>query len=232
LKIKAGTKSKGDNKMGIVTPIESVTEKKTYVIKRIEPKKQPLYSFLKRFFDFVLSSLAVAVLLIPMHIVGLVIKIDSPGPAIFRQERLGKNGKPFILYKFRTMTIDAEKDGPQWAEENDSRCTKVGNFLRKTRIDELPQLVNVIKGDMSLVGPRPERRHFYEEFEEYINGFHHRLVVKPGITGLAQITGGYNLLPEEKIIYDMQYIEKMSFKLDAYCILMTLVVVFTHEGAR
>ncbi|MDI9540207.1 MAG: exopolysaccharide biosynthesis polyprenyl glycosylphosphotransferase [Bacillota bacterium] len=218
--------------MGIVTPIESVTEKKTYVIKRIEPKKQPLYSFLKRFFDFVLSSLAVAVLLIPMHIVGLVIKIDSPGPAIFRQERLGKNGKPFILYKFRTMTIDAEKDGPQWAEENDSRCTKVGNFLRKTRIDELPQLVNVIKGDMSLVGPRPERRHFYEEFEEYINGFHHRLVVKPGITGLAQITGGYNLLPEEKIIYDMQYIEKMSFKLDAYCILMTLVVVFTHEGAR
>ncbi|MGB4627108.1 MAG: sugar transferase, partial [Erysipelotrichaceae bacterium] len=117
-------------------------------------------------------------------------------------------------------------------EENDSRCTKVGNFLRKTRIDELPQLVNVIKGDMSLVGPRPERRHFYEEFEEYINGFHHRLVVKPGITGLAQITGGYNLLPEEKIIYDMQYIEKMSFKLDAYCILMTLVVVFTHEGAR
>lgn len=218
--------------MGIVTPIESVTEKKTYVIKRIEPKKQPLYSFLKRFFDFVLSSLAVAVLLIPMHIVGLVIKIDSPGPAIFRQERLGKNGKPFILYKFRTMTIDAEKDGPQWAEENDSRCTKVGNFLRKTRIDELPQLVNVIKGDMSLVGPRPERRHFYEEFEEYINGFHHRLVVKPGITGLAQITGGYNLLPEEKIIYDMQYIEKMSFKLDAYCILMTLVVVFTYEGAR
>ena len=127
MKIKAGTKSKGDNKWELSHDREC-NRKKTYVIKRIEPKKQPLYSFLKRFFDFVLSSLAVAVLLIPMHIVGLVIKIDSPGPAIFRQERLGKNGKPFILYKFRTMTIDAEKDGPQWAEENDSRCTKVGNF--------------------------------------------------------------------------------------------------------
>jgi exopolysaccharide biosynthesis polyprenyl glycosylphosphotransferase len=215
-----------------VTLSESVTEKKIYVIERVEPKKQPLYSFIKRFFDFVLSLLALAVLFLPMLIVALIIRIDSPGPAIFSQERLGKDGVPFTLYKFRTMKIDAEKDGPQWAEKNDSRCTKVGNFLRKTRIDELPQLLNVIKGEMSLVGPRPERKHFYDEFEKYIQGFSHRLAVKPGITGLAQVTGGYNLLPEEKIVYDMQYIKEMSARLDFYCVLKTVEVLFTHEGAR
>lgn len=218
--------------MDVVTPTESTTEKKTYVIEYVEPKKQVFYYFIKRFFDFLLSLLALIILAIPMVVIAIIIRLDSPGPAIFSQERLGKGGKPFILYKFRTMRIDAEKDGPQWAQENDSRCTKVGNFLRKTRIDEFPQFINVVKGDMSLVGPRPERKHFYDEFEKYIKGFSNRLVVRPGITGLAQVTGGYDLLPEEKIVYDMKYIKEMSIKLDFYCILQTVRVVFTHDGAR
>ncbi len=206
--------------------------KKTYVIERIEPNNSLVYVCIKRFLDFMISLGVIILLCIPMLIVGLIIRLESPGPAIFKQDRLGKNSKPFIMYKFRTMTTDAEKDGPRWAEKNDSRCTKVGLFLRKTRIDELPQFLNVIKGDMSLVGPRPEREYFYEKFEKYIKGFSNRLVVLPGITGLAQVSGGYDLLPEEKIIYDMEYISKMSLKMDFYCIFKTISVIFTHDGAR
>lgn len=209
-----------------------VKEQKTYSVQRIEPNSSLLYKFIKRSFDLVVSICMLAVLLIPMLLVAAIIRMDSQGPAIFRQDRLGKDGKPFVIYKFRTMIIDAEKHGPQWAKENDPRCTKIGAFLRKSRIDELPQLLNVIKGEMSLVGPRPEREYFYDEFEKYIVGFRHRLAVRPGITGLAQVNGGYELLPEEKIVYDMEYIEKMSVKLDLQCILKTVGVVFSHDGAR
>lgn len=209
-----------------------VKEQKTYSVQRIEPNSSLLYKFIKRSFDLVVSICVLAVLLIPMLLIAVIIRLDSQGPAIFRQDRLGKDGKPFVIYKFRTMIIDAEKHGPQWAKENDPRCTKIGAFLRKSRIDELPQLLNVIKGEMSLVGPRPEREYFYDEFEKYIVGFRHRLAVRPGITGLAQVNGGYELLPEEKIVYDMEYIEKMSVKLDLHCILKTVGVVFSHDGAR
>lgn len=209
-----------------------VKAQKKYSVQRIEPNSSLLYKFIKRSFDLVVSICMLAVLLIPMLLVAAIIRMDSQGPAIFRQDRLGKDGKPFVIYKFRTMIIDAEKHGPQWAKENDPRCTKIGAFLRKSRIDELPQLLNVIKGEMSLVGPRPEREYFYDEFEKYIVGFRHRLAVRPGITGLAQVNGGYELLPEEKIVYDMEYIEKMSVKLDLQCILKTVGVVFSHDGAR
>lgn len=190
------------------------------------------YLFIKRVFDIVVSFCVGIILFIPLVVVGILIKLDSPGPAIFKQERLGKDGKPFIMYKFRSMRLDAEEGGPQWAKENDDRCTKLGHIIRKCRVDEFPQLINIFKGEMSFVGPRPERACFYEEFEKYIPGFKNRLLVTPGLTGYAQINGGYTLKPEEKIIFDMEYIEKRSLKMDISCILKTVGVVFSHEGAR
>ena len=167
-----------------------------------------------------------------MAIIAVLIKLDSKGSVIFRQERLGKDGKSFVMLKFRSMSEDAERNGPQWAQVEDERCTRVGRVLRKTRLDELPQFWNILKGDMSLVGPRPERPYFYEEFEQYIHGFRNRLAVRPGLTGWAQVSGGYDLKPEEKIVYDMEYIRKMSVRLDLACIFKTVRLVFTHEGAR
>ena len=187
---------------------------------------------MKRLFDVVVSALALLILGIPMLLLMPVIRADSPGPAIFRQERLGKGGKPFVIYKYRTMQMDAERDGPQWARAHDVRCTKLGRLLRRGHIDELPQLVNVLRGEMSLVGPRPERACFYQEFERYIRGFSQRLQVTPGITGWAQINGGYELLPEEKILFDMEYIRHRSVMFDIRCLLGTVRVVFRHDGAR
>ena len=125
--------------------------------------------------DLLLSIPALFVLLPLMGVIALLIRHDSPGPAIYRQERLGKNGKPFTLYKFRSMRMDAEKNGAKWASSNDDRCTKLGSKLRQFRLDELPQLINIIRGDMSLVGPRPERAVFYDEFVKTIPDFRERL---------------------------------------------------------
>ena len=196
------------------------------------PKAKPLYLGLKRLFDIVLALLACVLCLIPCGIIALAIRLDSPGQVIFRQERLGKDGKPFVMYKFRYMRTDAEQNGPQWAEKYDTRCTRVGAFLRRSRLDELPQMINILKGDMSFVGPRPERKVFYDLFETYIPGFYRRLQVKPGLTGLAQVSGGYDLGPEEKIVYDMEYIRHQSVWMDLRCMLMTVHIVLHHEGAR
>lgn len=190
------------------------------------------YLFVKRLLDLVFSAVASVLLLIPMIILAVLIRLDSEGPALFCQERLGKNGKPFVMYKFRSMHMDAEIDGPKWANKDDERCTKLGKVLRSSRLDELPQLINILKGDMSFVGPRPERAYFYNEFEKYIPNFRDRLLVLPGLTGYAQVNGGYELAPEEKIIYDMEYIANRSLKMDLMCILKTVDVVFSHEGAR
>lgn len=186
----------------------------------------------KRIFDIVFSLAALILCIIPMLIIAIIIKLDSPGPAIYKQERLGKNGKKFMIYKFRSMRTDAESKGPRWAAENDERCTKLGQFLRLKRIDELPQFYNILIGDMSFVGPRPEREYFYNEFEKYIPNFRDRLMVKPGLTGHAQVNGGYKLKPEEKIIYDIEYIKHQSLRVDLEIILKTVVVVLTHKGAR
>ena len=196
------------------------------------PKSKPAYLAIKRLLDILVSFVFGILLLVPMCIIGALIRLGSPGPALFRQERLGKDGKPFTMVKFRSMRVDAEKNGPQWADKDDDRCTKIGRFLRASRLDELPQLWNIFVGDMSFVGPRPERACFYDEFETYIPGFRNRLWVKPGLTGHAQINGGYDLLPEEKIVFDMEYIEKQSLKMDLVCVLKTIQIVFTHEGAR
>lgn len=190
------------------------------------------YLFVKRAFDIAASVLAGIIMLLPMLIIAALIRLDSHGAALFRQERLGKGGKPFIIIKFRTMREDAEANGPQWAETNDVRCTKFGRFLRHTHLDELPQIWNILKGDMSIVGPRPERAYFYDKFEAFVPGFRDRLAVRPGLTGLAQVNGGYELGPEEKIVYDMRYINNRSVWMDMGCIAKTVRVVLFGNGAR
>lgn len=214
---------------------EAADRERDMVIYRINPvplKEKKVYSFFKRIFDIVASFAAGGICLLPMLAIAVLIKLDTGGPVVFQQERLGKNGKPFMMYKFRSMYCNAEEDGPQWADRDDWRCTRVGRVLRKSRLDELPQLWNILKGDMSFVGPRPERKYFYDQFETYIKGFRHRLAVKPGLTGWAQVNGGYDLKPEEKILFDMEYIEKRSLGMDLKCLLKTVRLVFTHEGAR
>lgn len=206
--------------------------KMLYRVRKILFEEKRVYDFIKRLFDICASLLAIIVLGIPMLIVACFVKLDSKGPALYKQERLGKNRKPFTLYKFRSMREDAEKDGAKWAEYDDNRCTRIGKFLRKSHIDELPQLFNILSGDMSIVGPRPERECFYEEFEAYIEGFSQRLCVKPGLSGLAQINGGYDLTPEQKVLFDLEYIEKRSFWFDIKIVFMTIIVVFSLKGAR
>ncbi len=221
-----------DTKTSVAPMTEPVNARREYYISAAECKAGKHYLRFKRLSDILLAAILLLVLIVPMVILGIVVYFTSKGPAIFRQERLGLNGKSFLLLKFRSMRVDAEKDGPCWAKDDDERCTKFGRFLRKTRLDELPQLWNILMGDMSFVGPRPERPVFYEEFETYIHGFKHRLAAKPGLTGWAQVNGGYDLLPEEKIVYDMEYIQACSFCMDLKCMLMSFRVVLTQKGAR
>lgn len=195
-------------------------------------KKKPIYDFFKRLIDLFASFLGIIVLSFPMLIIAVIVKCTSKGPAIYKQKRLTKNGKEFNLYKFRSMYIDAEKNGVQWATKNDSRVTKFGKFMRKVRIDELPQLFNIFVGHMSIVGPRPERPEFYEEFESYIHGFNQRLKVKCGLTGHAQVNGGYDLLPQEKILLDIEYIKKRSLFFDIKIMFQTIGVIFGRKGSR
>lgn len=191
------------------------------------------YKVIKRIIDISVSFCALCLLWLPMLIIAIVVKATSEGPAIYTQERLGKNGKVFKIHKFRTMIKDSEVNGAQWSEgDDDPRITPTGRILRKTRLDELPQLWCIFIGSMSFVGPRPERECFYEEFEKYIHGFKHRLLVTPGLTGLAQVNGGYDLKPEEKIVYDMEYIKTRSFIGDMKIMLKTVAVIFTHDGAK
>lgn len=208
------------------------TVRQEYVIPAVEPKLSRGYLTAKRLFDIFLAAFLLLLFSVPMLILGILVFFTSKGPAFYRQERLGLRGKPFMLIKFRSMRHDAEKDGPSWAKDDDDRCTRFGKFLRKTRLDELPQFWNILVGDMSFVGPRPERAVFYEEFETYIHGFRNRLAVTPGLTGWAQVNGGYDLLPEEKIVYDMEYIRNCSIRMDLKCLLMTFRVVITQKGAR
>lgn len=191
-----------------------------------------VYRFVKRAFDVVACSLALVVLAIPMCVVAVKIKRESPGPVIYKQRRVGKSGRIFYIYKFRSMYMDAESRGARWAVDDDPRVTRVGKFIREKRIDEIPQFVNVVKGDMSLIGPRPERPAFCEEFEKRIHGWHYRTKVRPGVSGLAQVTGGYDLLPAEKVKLDLEYIERRNLALDWKIILKTLGVVGSGEGAR
>lgn len=192
----------------------------------------PVYRVAKRAFDVVACSCALVALAVPMGIIALKIKSESPGPVIYAQTRVGKDGRRFKVYKFRSMYIDAEVKGAQWAQGEDPRVTPFGRKLRNSRLDEIPQFWNVVKGDMSLIGPRPERPVFHEAFKERIHGWEQRLAVRPGITGLAQVEGGYELLPKEKALLDIEYIENRGFALDFSLIWRTLRTMATGEGAR
>lgn len=190
------------------------------------------YNVVKRGID-ILFSLVLLIATSPILIISLIIVFlqDFKNP-LFSQKRVGIGNEEFIIYKVRSMVYDAEKNGAKWAEKNDMRVTSFGKFIRKTRIDELPQLWNVIKGEMSLIGPRPELEIFYKEFEKTIPNFRDRLQVKPGLGGLAQVNGGYDVTPKEKLEYDLEYIENLSFKLDIKIFFETIKVVITGDGAR
>jgi exopolysaccharide biosynthesis polyprenyl glycosylphosphotransferase len=169
-------------------------------------------------------------------ITAILIKLESPGPLLYRQQRVGQDGVYFTLYKFRSMFEDAESDrGPVWASENDPRVTRVGRVIRKLRIDEIPQMVNVLKGEMSFVGPRPERPFFVENLKAKIPYYYLRLSVKPGITGWAQISYPYGDTEEgavEKLQYDLYYIKNMSVFFDVQIIFESLKVILLGKGAR
>jgi lipopolysaccharide/colanic/teichoic acid biosynthesis glycosyltransferase len=219
--------------------------------------------WIKRTIDILGAGIGLIILSPLFALVGLAVKLDSDGPVFFVQTRVGRNrrtvsrrvnpfvmseerrnrdrrkkdlfGKPFAVYKFRSMVNNAEKkSGPIWATQNDPRITRVGAFLRKTRIDELPQLLNVLRGEMSLVGPRPERPVFVEKLSQDISDYPKRLNVKPGITGLAQVTNGYDTSVssvKEKVRHDLHYINNWSLLQDVRILLKTVIVVVTGKGA-
>lgn len=194
-----------------------------------------LYRAIKRLLDTAVA-IVFAPLWVPlMLITGLAIKLESEGPMFFIQERVGQGNKDFKVYKLRSMRKDSEKDGAQFAKTNDMRVTRIGRFIRKTRIDEIPQFINVLKGEMSIIGPRPEQRAFVDKFEEEIPFYSYRHVVKPGITGWAQVVHGYAAEVEgmnTKLEYDFYYIKNFSLWLDILIIVKTIKTILTGFGAR
>ena len=211
------------------------------------------YLLAKRGFDVAVTLLALAVFGLILPLLAFIIKLDSPGSVFFSQERVGLNrrrqredfgggerrkvlqpGRPFRVLKLRSMGVNAEANGPQWASKNDVRVTRIGRFLRKTRLDEVPQFLNVLRGEMSLIGPRPERLVFMRQLENEIPHYHERLLVLPGITGLAQVINGYDDSLESvrrKVELDRQYIQKAGFLQDGRILFNTVGVVLKGDGA-
>jgi len=190
----------------------------------------------RRGFDITVALLIVFFTLPVMLVAALLVRLDSPGPILYRQERIGLNGRPFMLYKFRSMVVDAEAGGaPRWATPGDPRVTRFGRFMRLTRIDELPQLLNVLRGDMAMVGPRPERPAFVGQLSQAIPHYEDRHCVRPGITGWAQVNYPYGASIEDarmKLAYDLYYVRRRSLFLDLLILIATVRVVLFQEGAR
>ncbi len=186
------------------------------------------YRLSKPLLDRITSTVGLLIVSPVIFVAGIVIKLTSPGPVFYTQERVGKDDRLFKIIKLRTMSVNAEsQDGPVWAKKNDLRITTFGKFLRKTHIDELPQLINVIKGEMSIVGPRPERPFFVSKFKDNIPGYAKRLSIKPGITGLAQCCHKYDETirdVQRKLRYDILYIKRMCWALDLKIFFLTLRV--------
>jgi exopolysaccharide biosynthesis polyprenyl glycosylphosphotransferase len=198
-------------------------------------KKGPVFNFAKRCIDIV-GALVGLILFAPVMLVAaLALRLERSGPVFYRQERIGLNGKPFMMLKFRSMRVDAEQSGvPRWASEHDPRITPVGRIIRKVRIDEFPQFFNVLRGDMSLVGPRPERPHFVKELSAVLPFYQERHLVRPGITGWAQVNFHYGASLEDaarKHAYDLYYLKHRSISLDLIILLKTVRIVLFAEGA-
>jgi sugar transferase (PEP-CTERM system associated) len=196
--------------------------------------RHPWADLTKRAFDLGLGIVILALAWPLMIATAIAVRLDSPGPILFTQERVGRDGRNFVLLKFRSMRADAEKStGPVWATQDDPRITRVGRFIRKTRLDELPQLVNVIAGHMSIVGPRPEREHFVADLAQKIPYFRQRHVVKPGLTGWAQINYRYGASFEDavqKLQYDLYYIKNQSLLFDLSIVFNTIKIVLLRKG--
>jgi exopolysaccharide biosynthesis polyprenyl glycosylphosphotransferase len=188
------------------------------------------YRVAKNVFDWCAALVGLAVLSPIMLLIALAVRLTSRGPVIYRQVRVGINNRPFEIYKFRTMRMDAEKSGARWATRNDPRVTALGGLLRRTHLDELPQLINVLKGEMSLVGPRPERPIFVSELSKQIEGYPLRLQVKPGITGLAQVCHRYDESIDDvkvKLFYDLRYVQSCGLLMDLKIIWNTFLCLAT-----
>lgn len=194
----------------------------------------PEYILGKRLFDFASASLLFVVISPIFVLTALAVKLSDGGPVFYRQARLTQHGKHFDVLKFRSMRVDAEKDGVARLSsgEHDDRITPVGRFIRKCRLDELPQLINIIKGDMSVVGPRPERPEIAEQYEKYLPEFHLRLQGKAGLTGYAQVYGKYNTAPYDKLEMDLMYLAKPSFIEDLRIVFATIKILFVAESTE
>jgi len=214
-------------------PVEHVGDQ-WYVALQPERILSPLYLCWKEALDLVCGVCGLLVLCLTLPVIALFIYLDSPGPIFYSQERVGLRGKAFRIYKFRSMHPDAEGEGRAiWAAEGDERVTRVGRFLRATHLDELPQLFNILRGEMSLIGPRPERAEFISKLEQTIPFYRHRLTIKPGLTGWAQVKFRYGRTGNDALIklqYDLYYIKRQSFMLDIFIVLMTVIEVVLCHG--
>ncbi|HQV74887.1 MAG TPA: sugar transferase, partial [Flavobacteriales bacterium] len=200
----------------------------------VNPQIMPAWQFsLKRVMDICASSLALLILTPVYLVLAIAVQFSSKGPIFFRQERIGKHGRPFRIIKFRSMYSDAERDGPQLSSAKDPRITPIGRWMRRTRMDELPQFWNVLKGDMSLVGPRPERQHFIEAITEVAPHYRHLHKVRPGITSWGQVKFGYAENVEQmvrRLKYDILYIENMSLAVDLKILAYTVLIILKGDG--
>ncbi len=211
-------------------PVSLISQ--TWFLQNLKEGEKIFYNKIKAVLDFILTSILLILTLPLWPFIAIAIKLENKGPVFYHQQRIGKNKKPFFLIKFRSMRTDAEKNGAVWAKKQDPRITKTGKFIRKTHIDELPQMLNILKGEISLVGPRPERPEFVEQLEKEIPHYHIRHIIKPGFTGWAQIKFRYGrsiMDSQEKFQYDLYYIKNRSLLIDIGILLRTFKLFFKKE---
>lgn len=214
-------------------PVEHIGDHWAVALPLDGPGQRGAYRLVHRVLDLALAALGLALLALVLLPAAILIRLSSPGPVLYRQQRLGRGGRPFTLLKLRTMGMEAETDGPRWASQDDPRVTGVGRLLRRTRLDELPQVLNILRGDMSVVGPRPERPEFVAELEGRIPFYRARHAVRPGLTGWAGVHQGYAASADEALVklqYDLYYIKHQSLALDVRILAMTLGSVLRLAG--